>query len=95
MELLEYVKQLPGKSATVFLDNNVIRISSKDLELTFTATIGNYLIKLKVHQTTYSDYELGNLNIPLRVLHLLADFYNTSIDYLLFRTNVAAPYPKK
>ena len=50
---------------------------------------------LRVHQTTYSDYELGKLNIPISTLHLLADFYNVSIDYLLGRTNVKIPYPKK
>ena len=50
---------------------------------------------LKVHQTTYSDYELGRLNIPVAVLHMLADFYNVSVDYLLGRTNTKTPYPKK
>ena len=38
---------------------------------------------LQVHQTTYSDYELGNLNVPVSVLHKLADFYGVSVDYLL------------
>ena len=51
--------------------------------------------RLKVHQTTYSDYELGRLNIPVTALHALADFYNVSIDYLLCRTNTKIPYPKK
>ena len=50
---------------------------------------------LQIHQTTYSDYELGKLNIPIGVLHTLADFYNVSVDYLLGRTNVKTPYPKK
>lgn len=50
---------------------------------------------LKVHQTTYSDYELGKVNIPTATLHLLADYYNVSIDYLLGRTNEKKPYPKK
>ena len=50
---------------------------------------------LKIHQTTYSDYELARLNIPISVLHALADFYNVSIDYLLGRTNEKQPYPKK
>ena len=50
---------------------------------------------LKVHQTTYSDYELERLNIPVPVLHTLADFYNVSVDYLLGRTNTKTPYPKK
>ncbi len=50
---------------------------------------------LKVHQTTYSDYELEQLNIPISVLHILADFYHVSIDYLLGRTNRKEPYPPK
>ena len=50
---------------------------------------------LQVHQTTYSDYELGRLNIPIATLHVLADFYHVSIDYLLGRTNIKEPYPKK
>ena len=50
---------------------------------------------LKVHQTTYSDYELGRLNIPVAAIHTLADFYNVSVDYLLGRTNTKTPYPKK
>ena len=50
---------------------------------------------LKVHQTTYSDYELGNLNVPVEALHTLADFYGVSVDYLLGRTDVKKPYPKK
>ena len=49
---------------------------------------------LKVHQTTYSDYELGRLNIPISVLHALADFYGVSIDYLLGRTNGETALPK-
>ena len=49
---------------------------------------------LKIHQTTYSDYELGKLNIPIPVLHTLADFYETSVDYLLCRTSVKKPYRK-
>ena len=50
---------------------------------------------LTVHQTTYSDYELGRLNIPVTVLHALADFYGVSVDYLLGRTNRKEPYPKR
>ena len=50
---------------------------------------------LQIHQTTYSDYELGRLNIPIGVLHTLADYYCVSVDYLLCRTNTKAPYPKK
>ena len=37
---------------------------------------------LKIHQTTYSDYELGHLNVPIPVLKQLAEFFDTSIDYI-------------
>lgn len=47
---------------------------------------------LGIHQTTYSDYELGNINIPIETLKQLADFYHTSIDYLVDYTNDPTPY---
>jgi transcriptional regulator with XRE-family HTH domain len=50
---------------------------------------------LQVHQTTYSDYERGLLNIPIPALHTLADFYGVSVDYLLGRTDIKTPYGKK
>ena len=45
-------------------------------------------------QKDVADYELGNLNVPLPVLHALADFYKTSIDYITGRTDEVKPYPK-
>lgn len=50
---------------------------------------------LNIHQTTYSDYELGRLNIPVPTIHVLADFYQVSTDYLLGRTAIKTPYPSK
>ncbi len=49
---------------------------------------------LKVTQPQYSRYELGVNTIPLEKLYQLADFYNTSLDYLLYRTDERKPYPK-
>jgi len=49
---------------------------------------------LNTSQSTYSKYERGAREVPLDVLIKLADFYNTSVDYLLGRTNVREPYPK-
>lgn len=49
---------------------------------------------LAVAQTTYSDYEAGKLNIPPAVLDKLADLYQTSADYLLYRTDQVKPYPR-
>ncbi|MBQ8239153.1 MAG: helix-turn-helix transcriptional regulator [Oscillospiraceae bacterium] len=50
---------------------------------------------LQIHQTTYSDYELNRLNVPVTALHTLADFYQVSVDYLLGRTNEKKPYAKR
>ena len=49
---------------------------------------------LNVSQVAYSYYELNKRSIPLEMLSKLADFYNTSVDYLLYRTNNPIPYPK-
>lgn len=47
---------------------------------------------LKIHQTTYSDYELGKLNVPADVLIKLATFYKTSVDYIIGLTDNPNPY---
>ena len=49
---------------------------------------------LNIHQTTYSDYELGHLNIPIPVLKDLACFFHTSVDYIIGLTNISDPYPR-
>lgn len=41
---------------------------------------------LHIKQTTYSKYELGKINIPIEVFITLADYYGTTIDYLVGRT---------
>lgn len=50
---------------------------------------------LCISQATYSRYEKGELNIPHHALSVLADFYHTSVDYLLGRTDEIKPYPKR
>ena len=42
---------------------------------------------LGIQQTVYSRYERGFQNIPLPYLLKLADFYDTTTDYILGRTN--------
>ncbi len=49
---------------------------------------------LKIPERTYGNYELGVRQIPLETLIALADFYNTSTDYLLGRTDEKTPMPK-
>lgn len=38
-------------------------------------------------QSLYSKYERGERDIPIALLINLADYYNTSIDYLVGRTD--------
>lgn len=47
---------------------------------------------LGIDQRVYSNYETGKREIPTRYVVLLADYYNTSTDYILNRTNVIMPY---
>ena len=49
---------------------------------------------LNVHQTTYSDYELGNINIPTEALIFIADLFKVNIDYILGRTDEKQMLPK-
>lgn len=42
---------------------------------------------LCINQNTYSAYESGMIYIPIDALIKLADFYDTSIDYLVGRTD--------
>jgi transcriptional regulator with XRE-family HTH domain len=49
---------------------------------------------LNISQTNYSKYELEKVNIPISSLIVLADFYNTSIDYLIGLTDEIKPYTR-
>ncbi len=59
----------------------------KDLSQTAVAK------RLSMSQTGYSKYETGENDIPTHVLLELAEFYHTSVDYLLGKTDEARPYP--
>lgn len=50
---------------------------------------------LKIHQTTYSDYELEKVNIPTETLRKLAEHFKTSADFLLDLTDDPRPYPRR
>ena len=49
---------------------------------------------LNISQVAYSYYELSRRNIPIELLCKLADFYNTSVDYILYRTDIDTPYSR-
>lgn len=50
---------------------------------------------LMCDQSLYSKYERQERPLPLELAEKLADFYGVSVDYLLGRTNIKQPYPKK
>ena len=50
---------------------------------------------LGISQSSYSDYENGLRNMPLTMLDFLADILGTSTDYILGRTDIIKPYPKR
>ena len=60
----------------------------RDLKQTDIAKI------LNVTQQTYSRYETGEISIDKNSLIRLAEFYNTSVDYILGLTDERKPYPK-
>lgn len=50
---------------------------------------------LNIAQNTYSQYETGKIELTASTLLALANFYQVSVDYLLDRTEIKTPYPKK
>ena len=50
---------------------------------------------LNCSQQVYSNYELGQRDIPTSILIKLAIFHHTSIDYLLGLTDNSKPYPRE
>ena len=49
---------------------------------------------LNMSQTGYSKYEVGTNDVPTKILIQLANFYNTSVDYILGLTNEIKPYKR-
>ena len=49
---------------------------------------------LQCTQVCYSHYEIGKRDIPTDILIRLAEFYDTSTDYLLGLTDKKEAYPR-
>lgn len=49
---------------------------------------------LKITRQQYSLYETGRRTIPVNYVKILANFYNTSCDYILEETDETKPYKK-
>ena len=49
---------------------------------------------LGITRRNYSYFETGKTMLTEDILNKLANYYNTSIDYLLYRTDERKPYTK-
>lgn len=65
-----------------------IRDIREDLDLT-QQQVAEYL---RCDQSLYSKYERGERDVPLNIMIKLAQFYKTSIDYLVGLTENKRPY---
>ena len=66
---------------------DVMKLRIKDLREDNDLTQKEIAKILMCDQSLYSKYERGEREIPLNLLIILADYYNTNLDYLVYRTN--------
>ena len=52
-------------------------------------TLASYL---NIRQSTYSDYENGKINLPVKKLIQLARYYSVSVDYIVGLTDYKTPH---
>ena len=64
-----------------------MQLRIKDLREDNDLTQAQIAKVLMCDQSLYSKYERGEREIPLRLLVVLAEYYNVSLDYLVGRTN--------
>ena len=69
-----------------------MRLRIRDLREDHDLTQQQVAEYLMCDQSLYSKYERGERDVPLSVMIKLAQFYKTSIDYLVGLTNHKQPY---
>lgn len=52
-------------------------------------------ITLNITRQQYGLYENGAREIPIEKIKKLAEFYNTSVDYIIELTDETKPYPRR
>lgn len=50
---------------------------------------------LQITRQQYSLYETGKRDLPIDLLKVLAEYYETSSDYIIGLTNKKEPYPRR
>lgn len=51
-------------------------------------------MEVSIEQSILSKFETGERSPTIEQLEVLADFFHTSLDYLMDRTDVREPYPE-
>ena len=76
-------------------EKDIMRLRIKDIREDSDTTQQTIADFLNIKQSTYSQYENGHRQIPLEALIKLAEYYNTSTDYLLGLTDERKPYKRR
>jgi transcriptional regulator with XRE-family HTH domain len=69
-----------------------MRLRIRDLREDHDLTQQQVAEYLMCDQSLYSKYERGERDVPLNIMIKLAQFYKTSIDYLVGLTDHKQPY---
>ena len=82
-------------SCTMLIAVIIMRLRIRDLREDADLNQRQLAELLHCDQSLYSKYEREERPLPLEYADILADYYNVSVDYLLGRTDIKTPYPKK
>ena len=80
------------KSKVININSNMHRL--KEIREDHDLLQKDLAKELQIERSTYSTYETGLCDIPLKILKKLALFYNIPMDYLLYMTDERTPYPR-
>ena len=75
--------------------NKTYREIIKDLRIDNDKTQNEIAEVLEIRYNVYQRYELGTSKMPIHHLIKLAEYYNTSTDFILGLTEETKPYPRK
>jgi len=78
----------------IVFPGDIMRLRIRDCREDRDLTQRQMAAFLHCDQSLYSKYERGERDMPLHVMIRLADYYHTSIDYLIGRTDNPVPYKK-
>jgi len=70
----------------------MMRLKIRDVREDHDLTQQQVAAYLMCDQSLYSKYERGERDVPLNIMIKLAQFYKTSIDYLVGLTDNKRPY---